>query len=318
MEKISGVYQIQSLIYPNKSYIGSAVNLYKRKSIHLRSLRRNKHYSRLLQRHYNKYGEDDLVFEIIESGDYICKEHLLSREQGWLYHFRYKNKNIPYFNTCEIAGSTLGVKGQIPWNKGKKGIYSEETIELMKLNNGMRGRLPIGSFKKGDIPWNKGLSKETDERVANYVDKVSNANKGHIPWNKGLTKETDQRIKKSAEKSSVTKKGCEPWNKGKVNVYSSETLEKMSNASQGRTPWNKGLVGVCEAWNKGFVGYNEGGYHTEETKRKISLAQKGIPESDEFKENLSKTMLEFYKTEKGRETIEKAKLTKLKKKNIHG
>lgn len=53
---------------------------------------------------------NDLSFEVIESGEYLDKNHLLSREQSWFYHFKDKTTNIPYFNTLEIAGNSEGYK----------------------------------------------------------------------------------------------------------------------------------------------------------------------------------------------------------------
>lgn len=41
------------------------------------------------------------------------------------------------------ADKTFFKKGKVPWNKGKKGIYSEETRKKMGLAN------------KGKVPWNK-------------------------------------------------------------------------------------------------------------------------------------------------------------------
>jgi len=107
---ITGVYIIQSLIKTGRIYVGSASTIKGRWSIHKQQLRKGKHHSLKLQRHYNKYGEKDLIFEVLECGDYICKEHLLAREQGWCDHFKYPNTDIPYFNNCKIAGSPLGVK----------------------------------------------------------------------------------------------------------------------------------------------------------------------------------------------------------------
>lgn len=123
--KISGIYKIQSISHPNRCYIGSAVNIDQRWGSHLYNLRRNKHHTKKLQRHYNKYGEVDLVFSILLGCD---KDDLLKIEQYFLDSYN------PWFNTCKIAGNTSGVKlteehkkklsqkfkGREPWNKGKK------------------------------------------------------------------------------------------------------------------------------------------------------------------------------------------------------
>ena len=97
----SGIYKIQSKIKPERVYVGSAVNIKHRWHEHSSALRKNKHHSRKLQRHYNKYGESDLVFSVIVPCE---KEELIKEEQIFLYLYK------PYFNTCKISGSTLGYR----------------------------------------------------------------------------------------------------------------------------------------------------------------------------------------------------------------
>lgn len=86
----------------SKRYIGSSVNFYTRKKLHLSQLKRDVHHSRYLQRSWNKYGEDNFTFIVLEKVD--NKDNLLVREQWWL-----DNSNCEY-NWCKIAGSSLGVK----------------------------------------------------------------------------------------------------------------------------------------------------------------------------------------------------------------
>ena len=76
-EKIWAVYLIQSINKPNRVYVGSATDYFGRIKMHKSLLRRGKHHSPQLQYHYNKYGDGDLVFEIIESADYVDVHHLL-------------------------------------------------------------------------------------------------------------------------------------------------------------------------------------------------------------------------------------------------
>jgi group I intron endonuclease len=119
--KTTGIYKIQSVIKPERVYVGSAVNIGHRWTNHLADLRKNKHASIKLQRHFNKYGEIDLQFSVLLGCE---KEDLLKVEQYFIDSYN------PYFNTCKIAGSSLGVKhseetrkklkGKKPWNKGMK------------------------------------------------------------------------------------------------------------------------------------------------------------------------------------------------------
>ena len=61
---ISGIYKIKSKVKPERIYIGSSVNIQERWRKHINYLKNNKHQSIKLQRHYNKYGKNDLVFSI--------------------------------------------------------------------------------------------------------------------------------------------------------------------------------------------------------------------------------------------------------------
>lgn len=112
----SGIYRIESLSHPERIYIGSTVNFHARFKIHISTLNKQKHPSKKLQYHFNKYGLEDLKFSIIKK---CSKENLLKEEQVFL-------NNLPYFNTCKIAGSQLGLK------------RSEKTKQLMREIHAIR------------------------------------------------------------------------------------------------------------------------------------------------------------------------------------
>jgi len=94
-----GIYKIQSIIKPNKVYIGSSIIIHRRWWTHLRQLKSSNHPNIKLQRHFNKYGETDLQFSILLECD---KEKLIIKEQCFL------NVYQPYFNICKKAYSCLG------------------------------------------------------------------------------------------------------------------------------------------------------------------------------------------------------------------
>lgn len=192
----SGIYQIKNLVN-NKLYIGSANNLYRRKNReHFYRLAQNKHCNDKLQDAFNKYGEQNFVFEVIEFVE--DKDNLLECEQYWLDRFNVVEKG---YNIQPIAGK----------------IYMTDEIKLK-----------ISKSNKGHVSPRKGikLSDETKQ-------KISNARKGKYHkensfwFGKHLTEETKQKI-------SASKLGKIPWNKGKTGIYSEESLQKMSKSRKGK------------------------------------------------------------------------------------
>lgn len=137
-------------------YVGSAVNLKNRKKNHLVELRLNRHYNIYLQAAYNKYGENNIIFEVLE---YIeDKNKLIEREQFWIDKFNSSNREFGY-NLSPTAGSPLGYKHTAE-TKIKVGKISKSQIRTKEWNNNI----------------SKGLTglKATDTAKSN----ISNALKG--------------------------------------------------------------------------------------------------------------------------------------------
>jgi predicted GIY-YIG superfamily endonuclease len=63
-------------------YIGSTINLQRRIQKHREALRKNSHFSKYLQRIFNKYSFNDIMIFIIEE----C-ENLQERENYWINYF---------------------------------------------------------------------------------------------------------------------------------------------------------------------------------------------------------------------------------------
>jgi len=132
--KKTGVYKIQSTIKSKRSYIGSSIDINRRKQDHLKNLRKNIHHSLKLQRHYNKYGESDLQFSILLGCE---KEDLIKIEQYFIDSYK------PYFNCSPTAGNCLGVKHSIKTKKKlsnqrigqKNNFYGKHHSEETKQKN---------------------------------------------------------------------------------------------------------------------------------------------------------------------------------------
>lgn len=209
MNKISGIYQIISNLKKDRIYIGSAINFYQRKHIHLSQLKNNRHHSKKLQNHFNKYGEKDLEFSILEE---CPTELLIEKEQMYIDTLN------PYFNISKTAGSTLGLRCSEESNNKRRKTWSEKIWtdeERKKFDFSDRrtlteeGRRSISISNK-----NKILSEETKKKISlskkgkpNYKlkgrtfseewrKKISDANKGRITWTKGpLSEEHKQKIR---------------------------------------------------------------------------------------------------------------------------
>ncbi len=89
---ISGIYTITCLIN-NKIYVGKTNNIYTREDDHFQSLRNNTHHNYHLQKAFNKYGEDNFVYEILIE----CDENILySEEHYWCNMLNAHNRKFGY------------------------------------------------------------------------------------------------------------------------------------------------------------------------------------------------------------------------------
>ncbi len=143
--QISGIYKIQSIIKPERVYIGSAVGFNHRRSVHLSLLRQNRHHTIKLQRHYNKYGERDLVFTVLAE---CLKGDLIKTEQYFIDIFK------PYFNSSPTAGSNIGV------------VYSDERNRRLSLSRKGKKQSPETIKKRANAMRGKRRSQETRDKMS--------------------------------------------------------------------------------------------------------------------------------------------------------
>jgi group I intron endonuclease len=105
LPKAPGIYKI-ACAANEKIYIGSALDLQRRRADHLRDLRKNRHVNSYLQRAFNKYGQEAFTFEVLEL--VLLPEMLTAREQCWLDKLKPFGKRG--FNILIKAGSALGYR----------------------------------------------------------------------------------------------------------------------------------------------------------------------------------------------------------------
>lgn len=138
MNKQCGIYEIFNMVN-GKSYVGQSTNITQRLSKHKSELRHNKHQNLHLQNAWNKYGEYNFIFNVIEYCDidelddiekyYINIWNLTNNQYGYNIetggHF---NKKLSQGTKQKIRDAK---KGCAPWNKGKTNIYSKKTLKAM-------------------------------------------------------------------------------------------------------------------------------------------------------------------------------------------
>ncbi len=136
----SGIYLITNISNGHR-YVGSAVELQKRWTTHLWSLRRGRHHSRYLQRAFRKYGESAFTFEVLEEWE---PKFLVGMEQWWLNMLR------PEYNINCVAGSQLGAhhtveerQRQSTRQRGKRLNLSQEARQA-KVERMIGNKLSLG------------------------------------------------------------------------------------------------------------------------------------------------------------------------------
>lgn len=202
---VSGIYSITNKIN-GKRYVGSAINIKIRWTNHRTELKNNKSHCPHLQNAWNKYGAEIFNFEILE---YVVDVgELLKIEQYYLDWLETYNREFGY-NTCKIAGNTLGRK------------CSEETKK--KIGDANRGKIQSVEARQKNSDSNKGkiISQNTRKRmsISNSGEKNSGAkmtlekvNKMRELYNFGFSvKEISLRFDMSySQTRSIVKNLC--WN----------------------------------------------------------------------------------------------------------
>ncbi len=117
--KVSGIYKIINKIN-NKYYVGSSYDVYgKRWSDHKCKLNKNIHNNLKLQHAWNKYGESNFCFLMIEK---VSPENLLIVEQKYLNLCK-SNPDFNYNISYEASAPMFGRK------------HSEETKQKMRKSS---------------------------------------------------------------------------------------------------------------------------------------------------------------------------------------
>ena len=218
-----------------KFYIGSTIDIDKRKKRHFSDLKNGKHHCLFLQRAYKKYGENSFKFTFKEI-DTIDEKSLRILEERYI---KYCWNSGKLYNISQ-KGSGGDLISYHPKNKEFRELQSKLTserysnmseIDKKKFSEQMSGK---GNPNYGNH-WTDEMKRKTSEFWKNYYSK-------HDSYQKGKTYEEifgEEKAKKLKEKMSERYKQKVGEKNGFYGKHhTNEAKEKMRNARLGKKPTN--------------------------------------------------------------------------------
>lgn len=215
----SGIYEIRNKLN-NKVYIGSAKNFDKRWKRHLSGLRNNNHPNIKLQRSFNKHGEYNFEFNIIEIISYE-KDIIIEKENYYIKKFNSKE------NGYNIADASFG--DTLTFNPNRDLIIEKITNTIN--NNISNMTLDERKEKFGRKGESNGMYGKTHtEEVKKFLSEVNIGNqnaKGRIVTEEQRKKLSDIASKRTGENNPFYGK-----------THTEETKKKIAEKNIGIKPVN--------------------------------------------------------------------------------
>lgn len=220
------IYRIRNTVN-NKLYVGKAIKVKMRwKYGHINPLKKNSHDNKHLQSSWNKYKEENFVFEIIEE---IDDELMLNeREIYWIAYYKSSDPNYGYNKTDGGDG------GKMPEESLKKmvktcrerGVYenrkhSPETKQ--KIGKANKGKTRKKGFKHTETSKLKmSNSQKGKKKSPEHVKKIADAQRGENSKYYQIPRTHEVR-----QKISNSKLGCTVSDETKEKIR--KTLNKFSD-----------------------------------------------------------------------------------------
>jgi len=182
MEKVSGIYRIVC-VKNGRYYYGSAKNVHRRWGAHKRQLINKNHHNQVVQRTWNKYGEESFRFELVE-------DKLFDVEDGYLAAHVGKSNCM---NMSRIARCPSLYGNDNPAKRPDVRKKISEALKGHKISDETKEK--IRTSKVGQV-----ISDEVRRKIS--VTKTGKPNlgrRGKTPWNKGKkrSEKTKDKIRKT-------------------------------------------------------------------------------------------------------------------------
>lgn len=188
MEKVSCIYCIENKV-DGKKYIGQSQDYLKRKKVHLNNLRKGKDTSVYLQHAWDKYGEENFTFYVLEE----CEVELLDYLE--IEYIKLLNSHISF------NGYNISFGGDSP---------------MRGRNHSLETRKKMSEDRTGEKHPNFGkpMSEEQKEKLS--IDRIGEK---HWMWGKKHSPETIQKMKENNKRTALGKHFSEEEKEKRSNEY---------------------------------------------------------------------------------------------------
>ena len=284
----TGVYSITNTVN-GRRYVGSAsLSFKKRWGEHKAALIAGKHFNRILQRAWNKYGEQAFAFEIL----LVCDPaNCISQEQACIDFYRVNGPGV--YNLSPTAGNTLGVKCS-PETRAKISA-AHSTAEARAKASALRKGMPVSAERRAK------QSKAMSGRKLQPLSDEHKAKLSAIHTGRRFTPETIERMR--VAQGNRSPEWCARISAGKKGKpLSAEHRKKISVSQKGikRQPFSAEHCAKISAGKKGWKpsvelrarwsAIRKGRKLTEACKAKIAAAHLGKPGTPWTAEHRAKVM----------------------------
>lgn len=244
-DAICGVYKIVNNIN-KKVYIGQSINIKARWKDHINVLNRNESRCTLLQRAWNKYGQENFSFEILE----LCSEDMLDEVESKYINIYDSCKNGYNIESGGNANKHLSDETKQKIREAHLGVKASEETRRKMSESRMGEKNPMYGKMHSDVSRKK-MSDAAKERPGHSpsedgLERIRRANIGKV-----LSETTKMKISKANQ-------GNIPHNKNNRSVYCvelNEVFENPSFASKKLNISSSNIIACCEHTRKTCGGY---------------------------------------------------------------
>jgi len=218
-----GIYKI-TCKNNSKFYIGSSININRRLRDHIRLLKRNKHKNKRLQDSWDKYGEENFKYEIVETINDVKQLHI--REKWWIDNTNCYKKEIGFNISSDPrnppTGGFIDLTGQ-KFGKLKPTKYLGESKWLCLCDCGKEKIINSKSFKNGHTKSCGCLYKDNKNGLKHGYYTNKKTSKIHKIWKHMIERCTNPNVKQYKDYGGRKIRVCYRWSnknpKGFENFY---------------------------------------------------------------------------------------------------